>query len=429
MNRVGLIMLGDLIAFLASFILILLVRFGATYQTAIATHIVPFIILYLSWILVFFIFGLYEIFTIKPTIPHLSRFGIALLTCFGLGIFLFYFVPIFGIAPKTNLIFQTVGFGFISFLIRRIIYSVFSKNITRPVILIGSSSCIGEINSIISTNPQLGLKIIARTDDPNEAITKYGDKQNTVFIFENIPSEISKENILNLYKNGAEVVSVSQAYERYLQKIPVENITQSWIIENINIKENIVYFLIRKIIDIVFALSVLIVTSPLVIISMISIYLYDQKDTFYMQERVGVRGKLFKLYKLRSMIVDSETNGAVWADKKDSRITPIGRIIRKTHIDEIPQMINILRGDITLVGPRPERPEFVKELEDIIPHYQIRHIIRPGFTGWAQIKYRYARTINDSREKFEYDLYYIKNKNIFLDFGIVLRTIQIIFMH
>lgn len=423
-------MFGDFIAFLISFILILLVRFGSSsYQTAVSTHIVPFVILYLSWMLVFFLFGLYDIFTIKPTIPHLSRFGIALFTCFGIGIFLFYFVPIFGIAPKTNLIFQVIGFGFISFLLRRIVYMLFSEKITRPVILIGSSSCIGEINSIISTNPQLGLKIIARTDDPNEAITKYADKQDPVFIFENIPSEISKENILNLYKNGAEVVSVSQAYERYLQKIPVENITQSWIIENINIKENIVYFLIRKTIDIIFALFVLIITSPLILISIIFIYLYDHKNTFYMQERVGVRGKIFKLYKLRSMIVNSETSGAVWAEEKDSRITPIGRIIRKTHIDEIPQMINILKGDITLVGPRPERPEFVNELEGIIPHYQIRHIIRPGFTGWAQIKYRYARTINDSREKFEYDLYYIKNKNIFLDLGIIIRTIQIIFTH
>jgi lipopolysaccharide/colanic/teichoic acid biosynthesis glycosyltransferase len=115
--------------------------------------------------------------------------------------------------------------------------------------------------------------------------------------------------------------------------------------------------------------------------------------------------------------------------KHDDRVTPIGKIIRKLHIDEIPQMINILKGDISLVGPRPERPEFVSKLEKDISYYSFRHIIRPGFTGWAQIKYRYANTMEDSKEKFEYDLYYIKNRNIFLDFGIIIRTIQIIFTH
>ena len=129
------------------------------------------------------------------------------------------------------------------------------------------------------------------------------------------------------------------------------------------------------------------------------------------------------------MIINSESNGAVWSNKKDTRITPVGKIIRKLHIDEIPQMINILKGDISLVGPRPERPEFVALLEKEIPYYLFRHVIRPGFTGWAQIKYQYANTIDDSKEKFEYDLYYIKNKNFFLDLGIILRTMQIIFTH
>ena len=129
------------------------------------------------------------------------------------------------------------------------------------------------------------------------------------------------------------------------------------------------------------------------------------------------------------MIMQAETKEAIWAKENDTRITKVGKIIRKLHIDEIPQMINILKGDMALVGPRPERPDFVKILEDKIPNYGLRHIIKPGFTGWAQIKYRYARTEADSKDKFEYDLYYIKNKNIFMDMGIVLRTIQIIFTH
>jgi lipopolysaccharide/colanic/teichoic acid biosynthesis glycosyltransferase len=129
------------------------------------------------------------------------------------------------------------------------------------------------------------------------------------------------------------------------------------------------------------------------------------------------------------MIVKAEEKGAIWCEKKDNRITPVGKVIRKLHFDEIPQMLNVLKGDLFFVGPRPERPEFVSMLQNTIPHYAFRHIIHPGFTGWAQIKYRYANTVESSKEKFEYDLYYIKNRNIFLDFGIILKTIQIIFTH
>jgi len=430
MNRAGLIIFGDFIAFWISFIVILLIRFGAPgSQAAISTHILPFFILYLSWTLSFFLFGLYDLFNIKPTIPYLSRFAFAILTCFVVGIFLFYFVSIFGISPKTNLLFQVIGFGLISIFIRRITYTLFSKTIIRPVILIGSSQNINEIGDVIFNNPQLGLKIISHTDDFKKAINDFSHTQNAIFIFEKIPESIEKENVLNLYKNNSEILNVAQAYEKYLGKIPVSYVNQSWIIENINIKENIIYTIMKKIVDIIFAVFTLIVTSPIVLVCSLFIYFYDKGPVIYKQERVGLNGEVFLLYKLRSMIVESETNGAVWSHKQDNRVTPIGKIIRKLHIDEIPQMINIIKGDISVVGPRPERPEFVSSLEKIIPHYELRHIIRPGFTGWAQIKYRYANTIECSKEKFEYDLYYIKDKNIFIDFGIILRTIQIIFTH
>lgn len=431
MNRTGLIIFGDFIAFWVSFLITLFIRFGTHgYDTAISTHILPFFFLYLSWILTFFLFGLYDLFTIKPTIPHLQRFGIAILTSFVVGIFLFYFVPIFGISPKTNLVFQIIGFSLISFFIRRIIYTLFSKAITRPVILIGSSKNIKEIGEVITTNPQLGLVIISHTDDFKKAINDYSNKQNAIFIFENNLDEIPTENILNIYKNRAEIINVAQAYEKYLDKIPVSYVDQAWIIENINIKENIIYTISKKIVDIFFAVFTLIITSPIVAICSLFIYFYDHGPVIYKQERVGLNGKIFKLYKLRSMILDSEKDGAKWSTgANDPRVTPIGKIIRKLHIDEIPQMVNIIKGDISLVGPRPERPEFVASLEKIIPHYELRHIIHPGFTGWAQIKYRYASTVDDSKEKFKYDLYYIKNRNIFIDFGITLRTIQIIFTH
>ena len=127
------------------------------------------------------------------------------------------------------------------------------------------------------------------------------------------------------------------------------------------------------------------------------------------------------------MIKDAEKTGAVWAEREDPRVTKVGKILRRLHLDEIPQMINVLKGDISLVGPRPERPEFVAQLEKEVPYYHIRHLIKPGFTGWAQIKFRYGRSVIDSFEKFQYDLYYLKNRSLFLDFRILLKTFQLFF--
>jgi lipopolysaccharide/colanic/teichoic acid biosynthesis glycosyltransferase len=230
-------------------------------------------------------------------------------------------------------------------------------------------------------------------------------------------------------------MDTAKAYEKYLYKIPVAYIDASFIVENINIKRDISYVCITYVTDKIFAIFTLILSSPILLIAIIARLIEDGKPIFIKQTRVGLNGKIFNLYKMRSMVVlapdgSAENNGAKWeTGTNDPRITPVGKIIRKLHIDEIPQMLNILKGDISLVGPRSERPEFVLQLEKAIPHYDIRHIIKPGFTGWAQIKYRYARSIEESKEKFEYDLYYIKNRNIFIDFGIILRTIQIIFTH
>ncbi len=429
MNRVWLIIFGDFVAFWTSLIIILFMRFGDTYEQALSTHSMPFAILYVSWTLIFFLFGLYNIFSIKPTIPHIQKFGLALIICLSVGILFFYFIPIFGISPKTNLFLQILGFGLFSFVLRRVVYIYFSKQIVRPVILVGKTPYMDELHKTIEINPQLGLKLMSYTASLHESLEKYINMKNSVFIFEGLSNEIPKKDIVTLYQNKTEIIDVAEAYERYLYKIPVGYISQSWVIENISTEINLAYSFITHVFNIIFSVSIIILSSPFWIVSSILIYLYDRGPVFYRQDRVGLNGKVFHLYKLRSMVVNSEKDGAVWSSVNDNRITPIGKIIRKLHIDELPQMINILKGELSFVGPRPERPEFVKPLEESIPHYELRHIIRPGFTGWAQIKYRYARTTEDSKEKFEYDLYYIKNRNIFLDFGIILRTIQIIFTH
>lgn len=160
---------------------------------------------------------------------------------------------------------------------------------------------------------------------------------------------------------------------------------------------------------------------PLVFIS----NLFGNKGKLlYTQKRVGKKGVEFKIIKFRSMVSNAEKNGVVWAKKNDSRVTPFGRLLRKTRIDEVPQFFNVLKGDMSLIGPRPERPEFVRQLEKDLPFYAIRHVIKPGLTGWAQVMHPYANTVEDQHKKLMYDLYYIKERNILLDFKIVIKTLS-----
>lgn len=401
---------------------------------AIAIHTEPFILLYLIWILIFYIFGLYDLVTIKPTIPYLKRWVWAIATSFIVGLLLFYFAPIFGISPKVNLLIQVGFFGLFSFLFRRMIYGLFAKTITRPVVLIGNSEYLKELESTIEKIPQIGFIIKEKLGKLSDLkIIKYENKSTIIIIDKT--EDMSDDKIIELYRKDIEVIDTAQAYEKYLFKIPVNYIDSLFISENININKDIAYEAITFITDKVFAIFILILSSPILLIAIIARLIEDGKPIFIKQKRVGLNGKIFDLYKIRSMIVlspdgSAETDKAIWSTGKDDpRVTKVGQIIRKLHIDEIPQMINILKGDISLVGPRSERPEFVYQLEETIPHYKLRHIIRPGFTGWAQIKYHYAKTVDESREKFEYDLYYIKNRNIFIDLGILIRTIQIIFTH
>jgi lipopolysaccharide/colanic/teichoic acid biosynthesis glycosyltransferase len=319
-------------------------------------------------------------------------------------------------------------------LFRRIIYSLFAKAITAPAVFVGSSTYLIELKKTIMTNPQIGLTVVNHFSNTSEIPFEISNKKNLVIILDkNIDG--SEKNILDFYKKGLEIIDTAKAYEKYLFKIPVAYIDTTFVVENVNIRKDILYTLVTFIVNILSSLTILVVTSPFLIIAIIARLIEDGRPIFIKQKRVGLNGKVFNLYKMRSMVVlspdgSAETTEAKWSTgKDDTRITPVGKVIRKLHIDEIPQMINILKGDISLVGPRPERPEFVTQLEDTIPHYDLRHIIRPGFTGWAQIKYHYTNTVEEAKEKFEYDLYYIKNRNIFLDFGIIIRTIQIIFTH
>ena len=182
----------------------------------------------------------------------------------------------------------------------------------------------------------------------------------------------------------------------------------------------------KRAIDIGIAGFLLVATAPLTFILCSIIRMESAGPAIYRQKRVGLHGKDFTLYKLRSMALDAEKNGAVWAMQNDPRVTRVGRIIRKLRLDELPQLVNVLRGDMSLIGPRPERPEFVDKLEQIIPYFYLRQTVKPGMTGWAQVSYPYGASEEDARIKLEYDLYYIKNMSLFFDLKIMLKTVGVV---
>ena len=214
-------------------------------------------------------------------------------------------------------------------------------------------------------------------------------------------------------------------------KILVEHIGDQWYIASPSeIKLSLLYLCWRKVLDITFGLLGTVCLFLIIPILALFIYLDSPGPIFYTQERLGINGQHFRMYKLRSMHVDAEELGkAIWAAKDDSRVTRVGRFMRATHLDELPQVLNILRGEMSLIGPRPERPELVSQLEKLIPFYRCRLCVKPGLTGWAQVKYRYTRTDQQALEKLQYDLYYIQHQSFLLDIFIILKTIGEVFLH
>ncbi len=227
-------------------------------------------------------------------------------------------------------------------------------------------------------------------------------------------------------RDGISIEESTTFYERLTGKISTELLRPSWLIFSSHSRLARIYKHGRRLVDVVAAVIGIVMSLPIMVATALIIKLDSQGAIFYTQERVGKGDTSFKIIKFRSMKTDAEKNGPVWADTSDNRVTRVGRIIRKLRIDELPQFINVLRGDMSLIGPRPERPEFVEMLEREIPYYSQRHLIKPGLTGWAQIRYPYGASVEDALQKLQYDLYYIKNQSPFLDLIIIFETVRIV---
>ena len=229
--------------------------------------------------------------------------------------------------------------------------------------------------------------------------------------------------------NGIKVTDSAAFFEREACQIRVDSLQPSWLVFGNGFDQGFFRTLGKKTFDMVVSIAVLIIAMPLLLVTALLIYLEDRGPIFYRQERVGKEGKHFMVLKFRSMGVDAERGGKPqWASAKDPRTTRVGRIIRLLRIDEFPQILNVLRGDMSFVGPRPERPYFVKQLCEEIPYYNVRHSIKPGITGMAQVRYHYGASVADAVQKLQYDLYYVKNNSLFLDLLILIDTLQVVIL-
>lgn len=236
------------------------------------------------------------------------------------------------------------------------------------------------------------------------------------------------EDLLECKMEGIRIVDGATFYERESRKVALEMVTRGWLVFSDGFNVSSVSGLGKRSLDVLAALALLTAGLPLMILTAIAIKIEDglKAPVFYSQERVGLNGSVFRVHKFRSMITDAEKDGAVWASQNDARVTRVGEVIRKLRIDELPQIFNVLNGTMSFVGPRPERPVFVKQLAEKIPFYDERHRVKPGLTGWAQLCFAYADNEEDTREKLRYDLYYIKNRSLLLDLLIIIQTVEVV---
>lgn len=316
------------------------------------------------------------------------------------------------------------------------------------VLIIGTGEMAISIAKEILNTPTLGIKVCGFLSTDQAMVGKSLINPCVIGTFDNLESLVINHKVdrilvasqdrrgtlpvkklLDLKLSGVAVEEGASFLERAFGKLPVEELNPSYLVFSSGFRISKIKQIYKNIFSFVLSAVGLIFTTPIILLTAIAIKLDSSGLVFFLQERVGKDGRIFKLIKFRSMKIDAEAStGPVWAQVDDPRITRVGRFIRRTRIDEIPQFINVLKGDMHLVGPRPERLHFTKQLQEVIPYYSERHSVKPGITGWAQVKYPYGATIDEAREKLKYDLYYIKNISILLDLWIVLQTVKIVLL-
>ena len=427
--RQTLLLVVDVILLYATLFLVLLVRYGKINSYLINAHIGPFSAVFILWLIIFYIVGLYDIRSLKKGYEIFQQLLVAISVGTAIAVTMFYLISSFHISPKTSLAMFAVFFGIIESG-WRYLFKTWSPTSKKNVLIIGSGKDVEGLEKFMFENPQIGYKVsfqIQETQDvKSEMIRDVIKKENinTVVIDHKAASASNLFDELYRYMaGGVEIVTLAAAYEAILKKLPVSEVRDFSLVTEMS-RSRRIYEAVKKPLEFLIALVLFVMLVIPMALIYVLIRLTSRGVGIYKQTRVGKNEKEFVLYKFRTMKANAEDNGPEWSLTQDSRVTAVGRLLRYTHLDELPQLWNILKGDISFVGPRPERPEFVKNLKEKIPYYEIRHMIKPGITGWAQVNFKYGSSIEDAMGKLQFDLFYIKNRSITLDALIILKTIK-----
>lgn len=272
-----------------------------------------------------------------------------------------------------------------------------------------------------------GLSVVSSGKTLIEVVKEYGVNEIVVAVNERRGGSMPLRQFLDCKLQGVQVIDLATHFEKLLGQVHLEAVSAGWLIFGEGFKQGFVRSMIKRLFDIFGSIVLLLLAAPIMLLTALLIVIESGMPIFYRQERVGLNGNTFDVIKFRSMRQDAEKDGKPrWAGADDARVTRVGKFIRKTRIDELPQLLCVLKGDMSLVGPRPERPYFVDRLTQDIPYYALRHGVKPGLTGWAQVRYHYGASVKDAEQKLQYDLYYVKNHSWFLDLIVLFETVGVV---
>ena len=384
------------------------------------------ILIFLLWLLISYVIGRYHIvsnYRIKNAYFNFLITSISFIVFyFSINLISAFFIDL---KPLNNfflkfMLFLSIDFLFINFFI---IFIKKRNYKNYKSIFIGDKDILDTIDADLIKEKFEVFDISNKKFDK-----KFTNKYDYIIVekMDELPQNIY-QRLINYRKKNKSIITLFDWCEIYLERIPSFLITKTDLIKGILDSQKNIERRIKRLGDFIFSSLLLIISAPVILISTSLIFLEDRGPIFYSQIRTGKDGKTFKLTKLRTMRVNAETKGPQWSKKNDKRITRIGYYLRKLRIDELPQLISVLKGEMSLIGPRPERPIIEKELKKKIPNYSLRYSIRPGLSGWAQVNYPYGASINDSAKKLSYDFFYLKNFSIFLDILIFMKTIKLVF--
>jgi len=434
------LIIGDIIVYLFSLIVALAIRYGTIPSKALVMiHLPPFAILFAIFILVTFSAGLYDkqVAFIRTQIQGLLFRG-QIINIF-IGVVFFYLAPV-GIAPKVNLIIYFIVSTAMLFLWRIVMFPVLSISRKQKAILVGTGEDVSDLYNEVNSRDRYGLifnKYIEPSISVDETVkmisqaVKESEASIIIADLHNKSVESAMPFLYSLVFSGIKIIDAGKLYESIFDRIPVSMVGERWLVENssTSLGNRKIYDLLKRLIDIIVSLVGGIISLVFYPFIILAIKLEDKGSIFIVQERIGSNGKLIKIIKFRSMSGNDngkyDSNGAT-----KLYVTKVGKFLRVSRLDEIPQFWNVLRGDLSLVGPRPELPRLVEIYNKEIPYYNARHLVKPGLFGWAQIYHEahphHSVATEDTKDKLSYDLYYIKNRSLLLDTKISLRTMQIL---